>query len=350
MLCLRSGASNSVSQRAAIISLVSKLTLVGSNALRHFPQDSKPCSRLQFLDLSRNGLSEVELAGFCPRISVFNVDGNKLASTEGISQLKHLQKLSMRSQHPTTGNCDLGFILRAHMRDLHTLCLSENHVPALALPHDWYSLRILELASCGIQDLPEDFGLSVPNLRSLNLNFNAIKDLRPLLNIKSLHELHAAGNRLARLRKTTAVLSKLRALEVLDLRDNPFSIGFHPKAVEKRVVTTTIRLPDDESLNRVEEDTAEGNMQFLLPPCDKDTNVQYFARLDDGTKLRRRVYEMLLADNCSQLAELDGLRFVRDDVQVKDGIWDRLLLLGVLKKSGKVVEECPTENRITESP
>jgi hypothetical protein len=220
--------------------------------------------------------------------------------------------------------------------------LSENHIKALVLPRDWYSLHTLELASCGLQHLPDDFGLSVPNLRSLNLNFNAIKDLRPLLNIKSLNELHVAGNRLAQLRKTTAVLSKLRALEVLDLRDNPFSIGFHPKAAETRVVPTKHGIPEAEP-PQWNEDTTEEAMQFLLPPCDKDLDTQYFARLDEGTKLRRRVYEMLLANTCAKLRELDGLSFVRDDVLVKDEIWDRLLLLGVLKKSKRAAEDSGSE-------
>lgn len=245
----------------------------------------------------------------------------------------------MRSQRPETGDCDLLPILEARMRDLNTLCLSENHISALTLPHDWFSLSTLELASCGLQELPGDFGLSLPNLRSLNLNFNAIKDLRPLLNIKSLNELHVAGNRLARLRKTTAVLSMLRALETLDLRDNPFSIGFHPKAVEQRLVSTANTLPDADNNTLAGDERQATVMQFLLPPCDATKDAEYFARLDDGTKLRRRVYEMLLANNCGTLVYLDGLHFKREAVLVRDEIWDRLVMLGVLRKSGKVMEE-----------
>src|SRR6202012_5859041 len=82
-------------------------------------------------------------------------------------------------------------------------------------------------ANCGLANLPENFGLAAPNLRAVNLNFNALKDLRPLLNIKRLTSLFAAGNRLTRLRKTMAVLAKLMHLEVLDLRGNPFTLGFH---------------------------------------------------------------------------------------------------------------------------
>jgi hypothetical protein len=180
----------------------------------------------------------------------------------------------------------------------------------------------------------------VPNLRSLNLNANAIADLRPLLNIKALRELHVAGNRLARLRKTSAVLAKLSSLEVLDLRDNPFSLGFHPQAVESRLVSTSDDLPgDEEDAPPTIPREVEEPMQFLLPPCDKDVDTQYYTRLDEGTRLRRRVYEMLLANECRSLEQLDGLPFVREDVLVRDDVWERLVLLGVVRKSRGDKEE-----------
>lgn len=310
------------------------MTLTDSNMLKTFPEGNEVCAALKSLHLGHNQLQDLDLTAFSPKLQRLDLDGNKLACTSGLTQLKYLEKVSMRSQMPASGTCNLQPLLEARMSELNTLCLSENHIPELSMPHDWFSLRSLELASCGLHNLPDDFGQSVPNLRCLNLNFNAIKDVRPLLNIKALTTLHVAGNRLARLRKSTAVLSKLRKLETLDLRDNPFSIGFYPKAVERRLVQTVLELPDEEQQGSKEED----GLQFLLPSTDKDTDSQYFARLDEGTKLRRRVYEMLLANNCTELGELDGMAFVRKDVLVKDAIWERLLLLGVLKKSGKVVE------------
>lgn len=314
-----------------------------ANSLWSFPQDTKPCPELKHLDLNTNALTSLDLTPFCPRLQHLKLDNNKLVSATGISQLQHLKSLSMRSQ---SAPCDLTPILSARQPNLNTLCLSENHISTLTMPQDWYSLRTLELASCGLQGLPEEFGMSVPNLRSLNLNFNAIKDLRPLLNIKALQDLHVAGNRLARLRKTTAVLAKLRTLEVLDLRDNPFSLGFHPRAVESRLVPTTTSLIEQGSegtSTRNKETDVQQDMHFLLPPCDKDADVQYFARLDEGTRLRRRVYEMLLANGCNGLGQLDGLPFSRESVLVRDAVLERLVLLGVVRKSGsgagKVVDD-----------
>jgi hypothetical protein len=201
------------------------------------------------------------------------------------------------------------------------------------MPTGWTSLRHLNLASCGLQSLPDTFGLSVPNLRSLNLNFNAIKDLRPLLNIGELNALLIAGNRLSRLRKTAAVLSKLGSLETLDLRDNPFTVGFYAKPVEQRIVKTQTSLSDeDEQHGQAEE---EEDNAFTLPPSALLLDQTYFARLDEGTKLRRRVYEMLVASSCKQLGSLDGKVFSKGDVLVKDEIWERLVVLGVVRKSEK---------------
>jgi hypothetical protein len=231
-------------------------------------------------------------------------------------------------------------LLTSSLRELHTLCLSQNHVPTLSIPHDFSSIRHLELASCGLHTLPDDFGLSIPNLRTLNLNFNAIKDIRPLLNIKRLDTLLLVGTRLSRLRKTAAVLSKLTALETLDLRDNPFSLGFYPKPEEQRLVVHSDNklTPDQDPVTSpplsISEDTEEPIM-FTMPPCIKETDRAYLTRLDESTKLRRRVYELLLATDCPRLRSLDGMVFERADVLIKDGIWDRLVELGVVKKSKK---------------
>jgi hypothetical protein len=313
--------------------------LLDDNDFDRFPVDSQPCLSLSTLSLQRNHLTSLELAQFSAKLQRLHIDDNQLSTTSGFSQLKHLRVLTMRSQTPQSGPCDLDPFLTSSMRELHTLCLSQNHVPSLTIPHDFSSIRHLELASCGLNTLPDDFGLSIPNLRTLNLNFNAIKDIRPLLNIRRLNTLMLAGIRLSRLRKTAAVLSKLTALETLDLRDNPFSLGFYPKAVEQRLVVqsnnklSTVAEEENAPLAKLHDD--DEPILFTMPPCSKDTDRAYLTRLDEGTKLRRRVYELLLANQCRRLTSLDGMAFERGDVLVKDEIWDRLVLLGVVKKSAK---------------
>lgn len=172
-------------------------------------------------------------------------------------------------------------------------------------------------------------------MRSLNLNFNAIKDLRPLLNITELSTLLVAGNRLSRLRKSAAVLAKLANLETLDLRDNPFTVGFYAKTVEQRLVKTEMNPSDADEANEKSEEVED--CAFTLPPQAPLGDQTYFSRLDDGTKLRRRVYEMLIASSCKVVVEFDGKPFCKRDALVKDEIWERLVHLGVVRKSERGV-------------
>lgn len=190
------------------------------------------------------------------------------------------------------------------------------------MPHDFLNLQRLELASSGLQSLPPNFGQLAPNIRFLNLNFNALKDLRPLLNIKRLNELLLAGNRLSRLRKNLAVLSRLVSLTKLDLRDNPLTIGFYPPTVENRIVSLKGRSSHSDEVEA-----------FTLPASNQQTDQQFLARLDEDTRLRRRVHEMLLASSCNNLQELDGLPFNSQNVLVKDEVWERLRFLGIIRRS-----------------
>lgn len=243
-----------------------------------------------------------------------------------MSGAAHLEVFSFRDQQVgldvstrrdlTSTHCYLNH------HDLRTAYVSGNVVPALHMKHDFLNLAHLELASSGLQSLPERFGQLAPNIRVLNLNFNALTDVKPLLNIKKLRELYLVGNRLSRLRKTVTVISKLETLSTLDLRDNPFTVGFYMPAVHSQIVT-----------NKSDDWTDDGSQPFLLPSGDEEKDQSYAARLDDTTRLRRRVYEMLLASSCSSLGTLDGLPFARYRVLIKDETWDRLMTLGVVKKS-----------------
>lgn len=72
--------------------------------------------------------------------------------------------------------------------------------------------------------------------------------------------------------------------------------------------------------------------KYLLPAADGDADERYVARLDDGTKLRRRVYEMLIVGGCGGLEVLDGLVLERGKLGRRDGVWERLVELGVLRQ------------------
>lgn len=337
-----------------------------NNQIKRFPSDQTGrCMRLKDLDLRHNKLASLSLNERFPNLERVDLDNNSLnASTTDLSQLKHLKAVSLRSQSVTRDSPkETTALVPTSLPDVSNLYLSLNPLPKLLHP-DFMSLHHLELAGCGLTTLPTSFGLSAPNLRFLNLNYNALKDVRPLLNIKRLSVLLLAGNRLSRLRKTVAVLAKLEKIEVLDCRDNPFTVGFynsHAAAGDLVPKTTATRPPSPEPTKalttapskspskrskpvqanpqRPAATTLQSQLQAtpFSPPwhSDRAHDAAYLQRLDDDTKLRRRVYEMLLATSCSGLKLLDGMAWSRKCVMVKDVVWERLMALGVLKRSSK---------------
>jgi len=319
-----------------------KMLNLDNNKLTEFPPDDvaiQSYSNLRTLKLRNNNLHFLMSSQFMPALERLYVDNNRLRTILGVKNLKNLHIVSMRSQnlsfHSTSTNSmgERSLVLSSDMPDCRALCLSANAFDSLShFPH-LLSLRTLELASAGVDTLPADFGQKLANLRTLNLNFNALKDLRPLLNIRNLERLYLAGNRLSRLRKNAAVLAKLDGLMDVDLRDNPFSIGFYPRGVDTRALTIH-NFSSPNGFVDGGEDT-EDVEQFTLPPADKEADAQYLARLDEDTKLRRRVYEMLLASSCGRLRTLDGMAFDKKSVMVKDKIWERLLALGVVRRRDK---------------
>ncbi|KAL6719440.1 Protein nud1 [Lecanora helva] len=294
-------------------------------------------SALETLDVSDNRLSFVDLAEL-PNLKTLKVDRNSLASIESLNSLQRLGHLSWREQNlvPAYGFSEVQY---QPCHEVRNLCLSGNAISTFDPSAPFLNLQALELASTGLQSLSPDFGLKCPNLRTLNLNYNALRDLRPLLGIVKLQKLFITGNRVTRLRRTAAVLDRLwRDLEELDLRNNPLTVGFYTpqnsSQDEKQIVPHT-----SQTLLEHEDSEARSTQVYLLPPLDDETDQRSLERLDEDTKLRRRVYEMLIVNGCKKLERLDGLRVNKRSVSARDGVWERLVQLGVLKEKSVVSME-----------
>ncbi|PVI07099.1 hypothetical protein DM02DRAFT_581024 [Periconia macrospinosa] len=280
------------------------------------------CRALRSLRLSGNGMNVLDIDDHFPKLESLYVDRNCLTNICGLEHLRYLRTFSAREQMLETDSdgetCINNLVRNLEVRSLH---LSLNPTRSLEIPQHLLNLQRLELSSMGLTDLPSDFGQLTPNIRSINLNFNALQDLRPLLNIKRLTELLIAGNKLERLRANAMVLGKLGTLTKLDWRDNPLTLRFYPSASENRLMSLRQK-PSDE----------QANDRFVLPDGDEDADEQYLLRLDGETRIRRRVTEMMLANLCVNLRELDGLTFDKSRILVKDDVWKRLLELGVIQR------------------
>lgn len=287
--------------------------------------------RLTFLSMRNCKLEYLDVSSF-PNLRSLNVDDNRLCDVDGIERLRDLVELSMRRQDLPP---DEPITVFDRPLDARTVRLSGNSIASLHLSCSFLNLQHLELASVGLQELPDDFGFRMPNLRTLNLNFNSLRDIRPILNIHNLKRLSVCGNRLQRLRKSIATLAKVTSLQTLDLRDNPLTQGFYANAassvsrhtsVVHRVVGCT---EEDEDVLVAEVEKS----RYELPHGNGEDDQRHRARLDEDTELRRRVYEVLLANSCRALKELDGLCFDRSRAVAKDSVWDRLMELGIIRRS-----------------
>ena len=267
-----------------------------------------------------------------PKLKALDIDKNYVAQIKNLNCLKQLETLLWREQGL---NMNSGFseIQYNDCYEIRNFYLSGNALVDFAPSTPFLNLHNLELASTGLQAFPSDFGLQCPNIRTLNANYNAIQDLRSLLGIVKLERLFLAGNRISRLRRTAAVLDRVgKDLLEIDLRSNPLTVGFYtPQEFareEQRIVPHGRNFKDD----------AEYDLRsmgaYLLPAVDKAADNLSRERLDEDTKLRRRVYEMLIINNCKTLGRLDGLAVDREMVGRRDGIWERLIDLGVLKAKG----------------
>ena len=297
---------------------------------------SNPLSNLETLYISNNRLSFLKVAAM-PLLKILCIDKNSIAQIEDLNCLKQLETLSWREQTLMTASY-LSEIQYNDCYEVRNLHLFGNPLSDFAPSTPFLNLRHLELVSTGLQGFPLDFGLQCPNVRVLNANYNAVHDLCPFLGIVRLEKLWLAGNRVSRLRRTVAVLDRVgKGLVEVDLRNNPLTVGFYtpeePVREEKRVVPHGGK-------SRANDDEAEHDLQntaaYLLPAADKATDNLSRERLDEDTKLRRRVYEMLVINGCKTLERLDGLEVDREMAGRRDGIWERLIELGVLKaKSGE---------------
>ena len=318
------------------------------------PDQSMPC--LRYLKLSDNDIVTMELSAF-PSLRLLHADRNQLTTLTGFSRCRRLDSLSLREQHQR-GTCsspagpgtitprlDTSFLASAY--EVRKLFLSGNNLSSssFGLPVDFLNLQYLELANCGLRSLDPRLGQLTPNLRVLNLNFNALTDLAPLRYVPRLKKLLVAGNRLADARAFTRVLQGFPHLARLDARDNPATLGFYPPPVVAVAAPRTASregagedgVPVDVAAEHQDQDQDD---PFVLPdlahPAAQERDARFQARVDADTRMRRRLYEVVVLARCRRLRTLDGLPARRDLLARRDDVWCALVKAGVVEADDAV--------------
>ncbi|OAL40467.1 hypothetical protein AYO20_00203 [Fonsecaea nubica] len=278
---------------------------------------------LQRLRIAHNELEVISLKHM-RALRYLDLDNNKIKDIQGLQTAYHLEFLSLRQQAEQSDIVDLVLSTPNECRHIR---LSSNLVGngTLKLPASpQNNLRELEIAACGISELPEKFGLFFPNCRYLNANFNAIKEVDPLRKMVHLNTLLLAKNRVQRLRRTCLVMSRLPSLQQIDLRENPLTVGFYSPATGQVAPSESAR--------------------YDLPEGSETEDACWMKVLDEITGLRRRTIELMLAENCKNLVQLDGLKLPRGRSRSEDETWNKLTGRGVLVKPTTTIVEAAGGN------
>lgn len=282
---------------------------------------------LRQLDLSDNKLSVLDISNL-PGLHSLHADRNFMTELQGFKCARRLDGLSLREQR---GDKPLNLSFLSEAYEVRKLFLSGNYLGTFEPQVDFLNLQLLELANCGLQALPNDLGQLMPNLRTMNLNFNAIANLSPLRFIPRLKKLLAAGNRLADSTSVTELLTDFPHLTQLDLRDNPVTLGFYAP------LQVLVSPRDDGVVD-----------PFVLPEADPERDAIYAKRLDEATRQRRRLHQIVFAASCKRLRMLDGLKIKRKDILAKDAMLEALIGEGLIPKAdegAKVDQEAAKDDQ-----
>jgi len=305
---------------------------MSQNQLQFFLDEAETAlQKLTHLCLDHNEMESIDLT-LVPNVIHVTADNNKLKRLPKVNHEHMVQKLSIRNQTLST-TFELNSDDLEQFSDISHLYLSGTSLSSFPANVAFLNLRVLEVALTGLQSLPGNFGKLMPNLRDLNLNMNSLKDLRPLQGIAKLCRLYAAGNRLSRLRKTVDVvqgLAKGGVLTTVDFRDNPVIMSIYGSL--HTAPSNELVIPALSSNIAMTFPPNGDEMQYLLPLGNGKLDQIYESRLDEDTKLRRRVFELLLAAKCPKLHMVDGLPWAERKQKVfrKDETWVRLKEMGVI--------------------
>ncbi|KAA8899943.1 hypothetical protein FN846DRAFT_892298 [Sphaerosporella brunnea] len=271
---------------------------------------------IRSLKLTQNRFTTFDVTPF-PNLRVFYMDNNRLSHVGGLTRAKSLDAVSFRDQETESGTFDLDV---PRMFEARKVYLSANPIGTLDLHASFLNLHFLELAGAHLRSLPKDIANQIPNVRVLNLNSNALSDLRPLAGLSRLVKLCAAGNRINNIKRLQRTLSKLRGIKIVDFRNNPVTLGFYPP------ITTVVK-------------SVVGNEEYAKDPyevgeADVDNDEAHVPRLDLGTRCERRRYWLVVGGACKKIKEVDGLPFDRDGIEREDEVWMECLKRGWVVEAG----------------
>lgn len=241
------------------------------------------CRHLRSLNLNSNDLTSLDLGPSLPKLKILRVSSNPRLTTldvlparelrtlyadfcglvkiDHLGSLSKLENLSVRQQSVSVDGQGYSWP-GSQVQDVKRLYLSGNACPsafaqidAIELPRltalptvaplAFTNLLYLEMSACQLSHLPTSFATLFPNLHQLNLDHNLFSKL-PRGCFSGMNKLKRVSMVGCRIKKTRVLIEAFQssedemdsgseALQVLDCRSNPVTLGLYPPIVSTLV-------------------------------------------------------------------------------------------------------------------
>jgi Leucine Rich repeats (2 copies) len=184
-------------------------------------------------------LTSIDVSAY-RQLKVLRVDRNLNIQVKGIDKIRELEVLTIRGQKLSKDinsqqelvNGSVNMFDMADwtpMCDIRVLRFSGNAISRnFPMKEPFMNLHVLDLSGVALSHLPMTLGELCVNLRELDLSFNNISDIEPLISIPKLERLYLFHNKLDDMEQVVEVLLGMSYLIILDLRDNPVAHDLYP--------------------------------------------------------------------------------------------------------------------------
>lgn len=228
---------NNITSIIGLEALPNLMTLVADDNNIEALQCEGRHRKLKKLSLRTNKLEYFDVSSFI-NLKVLDLDDNRGVQVAGVEKLRGLDVLSVRDQKCRRNEEYDSWTRHTDLRQLNVSGsprIITGKLPALTEP--FLNLQKLELSGMGLKSLPKNFDEFMVNLRDLDLSFNHISDLSPLLFIPKLKRVYLFGNQLESLDQLMDCITNWSLISVVDVRQNPLTVKYYPPLVEGPVWT-----------------------------------------------------------------------------------------------------------------
>ncbi|GME91809.1 unnamed protein product [[Candida] boidinii] len=185
---------------------------------------------LRKLSLKLNRLTSLDLS-FAVHLKELRIDGNNLREIKGLSKRLEIIEAKLQNNNDSINSL---IVESCKIKKLNKLDLTGSKNTGFTIPNDFKvglftNISVLNLSAMNLESLPDNLGDVFPVVYDLNLNFNRLKSLKGIENMRFLVKLKVLSNNISDLKEIFDYGASFRfKLRLLDLRVNPINKSYYP--------------------------------------------------------------------------------------------------------------------------